>query len=115
MKKLTYVKTADIELTVDLQNGYTIVASGLFDYEKQEFHVTLYLKENSVSLFDLMEDFNDIVFETNQYYVKSAILKHIATLLSEGQFDSYIDRYEYMLKCFDAGSELFEKERLGEK
>ena len=47
--------------------------------------------------------------------INKAILKHVATLLSDGFFDYYINRYEYEMKCFDVGNNLAEKERLGDE
>ena len=56
-----------------------------------------------------------VEFNVNYKTINKAILKHVANLLSDGFFDYYIDRYDYELKCFDIGNELFELERLGDK
>ena len=37
----------------------------------------------------------------------------VEKLFASGLFDYYISRYEYELKCFDRGNDLFERERLG--
>ena len=69
-------------------------------------------KENTVDKWDLIEKADEIEFHVGYKIINKAILKHVATLLSDGFFDYYIDRYEYELKCFDRGNSIIEKERL---
>ena len=40
--------------------------------------------------------------------INNRVLKYVATLMEEGFFDYYMQRYDYMLRCFDKGNELFE-------
>lgn len=114
MKKLTYKKIANSVIEVDLQNGYTIVAFINNDNDEIKYEVTLYIRDEEISMFDLMGDFEYLEFNTTQKTIHSAILKQIATLMEDGCFNRYFDRYEYMLKCFDKGNELFEQESLGD-
>ena len=73
-----------------------------------------YLKENTVDKWDLIEEAETIEINTNHKFINSAILKQIDLYLSEGFFDKYIDRYEYELKCFDRGNDLFESESMSQ-
>ena len=102
-------------LTIDLHNNYTVIAIKSWNPDAHKYTVQLMLKENTVDKWDLIEKEESIEFNVGHKIINSAILKHIATLLSEGFFDYYIDRYEYELKCFDIGNEIAEKERLGDK
>ena len=70
------------------------------------------LKENTVDKWDLIEKAEALEFNVDYKIINKAILKHVATLLSDGFFDYYIDRYEYELKCFDIGNDIVKKERL---
>lgn len=98
MRKLTYKKTADVKLDIDLLNGYTVVATGLFNYDEQKYHITLYMKENTVNILDLMDDFADVVFETNQKYIGVTVLKYVSDNLVNGKFQYYINRYDEMIQ-----------------
>ena len=117
MEKLTYenYKGCKDILTIDLHNKYTVIAIKLWNLDEQKYTVQLMLKENTVNKWDLIEKAESLEFNVGHKIINSAILKYIATLLSDGFFDYYIDRYEYELKCFDRGNELFEIERLGDK
>ena len=99
-------------LTIDLHNDYTIIAIKIWNSDEHKYTVQLMLKENSVDKWDLIENAESIEFNVDYKIINKAILKHVATLLSDGFFDYYIDRYEYELKCFDRGNSIIEKERL---
>ena len=116
MQKLVYknYKNCRDIITIDLHNDYSVIAVKSYDQEEHNYYVDLYLKEKSVDKLDLIETAESLKFSVDYKTINSAILKHIATLLSENFFDYYINRYEYELKCFDRGNELFEKERLGD-
>ena len=115
-KRLKYEKYRGMDniITIDLHNGYTVVAIIGKD-ENEDYDVQLMLKENTVDKCDLIEKAEHIMFAIDEKRLNAAILKKIATLLNEGFFDYYISRYEYELKCFDLGNDVLEKERLGDK
>lgn len=102
-------------LAIDLHNGYTVIAIKSWNLDEQKYVVQLMLKENTVDKWDLIEKAESVEFNVGHKIINSAILKHVATLLSDGFFDYYIQRYEYELNCFDIGNEIVEKERLGDK
>lgn len=114
MERLTYKNYRGCKdiLTIDLHNHYTVIAIKSWNPDEKKYDVQLMLKENTVDKWDLIEKTESIEFNVDYKIINKAILKHIATLLSEGFFDYYIDRYEYELKCFNRGNELFENERL---
>lgn len=108
-KRLKFEKFKGIGniITIDLHNNYTVVAIIGRD-ENNNYDVELRLKENTVDKWDLMEEAEHLIFnEDNKIY--SAILKTVSDYLHGGFFDYYISRYEYYLKCFDAGNDIFEE------
>lgn len=111
MNKLTYTKIGNDTISIDLHNGFTIVAMELYDYDSRNYKVSLYIRDNTTTLLDLIEKQENVEFDTTYKSINSAVLKYVAELLSEGFFNYYIKRYDYMIKCFDKGHELFEKER----
>ena len=117
MQRLKYEKYRNSNeiITIDLHNGYTIIAIKIWNKENHNYTVQLMLKENTVDKWDLIEKAESIEFDVDYKIINKAILKQVATLLSDGFFDYYIDRYEYELKCFDIGNEITEKESLGDK
>jgi hypothetical protein len=111
MNKLFYHSHGET-VSVDLKNNYTIFANALYNNETKKYEVTFYIKRNDIDILDLIEKQENIEFETDRSTIKAAILKHTATLLSQGFYDYYIRRYEYMMDCFDRGNALFEQESL---
>lgn len=112
MQNLTYTKLADSVLAINLHNGYTVIVMKTFHCKEKKYKTTFYIKDNTIDTLELMERQEDIEFIADKKTINSIILKHVETLLQEGFFDYYIDRYAYMIKCFEKGNELFEKERL---
>ena len=117
MEKITYENYRGCKdiITIDLHNDYTVIAIKSWNPDEHKYSVEFRLKENTVEKWDLIEKAETIEFNVDYRVINKAILKHIATLLSDGFFDYYINRYEYELKCFDIGNELIGKERLGDK
>ena len=102
-------------LTIDLHNDYSVIAIKSWNSEEHKYVVQLMLKENTVDKWVLIEKAESLEFNVDYKIINKAILKHVATLLSDGFFDYYIERYEYELKCFDIGNEIAEKERISDK
>lgn len=112
MAKLSFVRKADSVISIDLHNNYSVIATVSYSFEEQEYKVALYLKYNGLDIIQSMDDFENIEFATTSKTVYVAVLKSVATLLSERKFDRYIRRYEYIMECFERGNEEIEKERL---
>ena len=114
MQKLKYEKfnNSNDVITINLRNGYSVIAVTGFDTENGVYATTLFLKDNTIDTWKLVENAENLEFHANQNTINSAILKKVSEFLNEGFFDYYIQRYEYELKCFDIGNEIFEKERL---
>ena len=112
--KLTYAEYRGCKdiLTIDLHNDYTVIAIKSWNPDEHKYTVELRLKKNSVDKWDLIEKAESLEFNVDYKIINKAILKHVATLLSDSFFDYYIDRYEYELECFDRGNSIIEKERL---
>ena len=100
---------------IDLHNGYTVIAVIGFDIENRVYTTTLFLKDNAIDNWKLIENAENLEFHANQNTINSAILKQVSIFLEEGFFDYYIQRYEYEMKCFDIGDEIKQKERLGDE
>ena len=113
MQRLKYEKfnNSNDVITIDLHNGYTVIAVTGFDVENMAYTTTLFLKENTIDTLKLIENAENLEFHTNQNTINSAILKKVSAFLDEGFFDYYIQRYEYEIKCFDIGNDFVESER----
>lgn len=114
MQRLKYEKfdNSNDVITIDLHNGYTVIAITGFDTENRVYTTTLFLKENTIDTWKLIENTENLEFHANQNTINSAILKKVSEFLNGGFFDYYIQRYEYEMKCFDIGNALAESERL---
>lgn len=109
---LRYENVAHTAISVDLQNDYSVLAMISRNMEEGQYHAALYLKRNDISILDLVEKAEDLIFESDAKTIKVDVTRKISSLLDEGFFTYYINRYEYEQKCFDRGNDLFEMERL---
>ena len=117
MQRLKYEKfnNSNEVITINLHNGYSVIAVTGFNTENRVYTTTLFLKENTIDTWKLIENAENLEFHANHNAINSAILKQVSTFLQEGFFDYYIQRYEYEMKCFDKGNSIYEKERLGDE
>ena len=117
MQRLKYEKfnNSNDVITIEIHNGYTVIAVTGFNAENRVYTTTLFLKENTIDTWKLIENAENLEFHANHNAINSAILKQVSTFLQEGFFNYYIQRYEYEMKCFDKGNSIYEKERLGDE
>ena len=117
MQRLKYEKfnNSNDVITIDLHNVYTVIAVTGFNAENRVYTTTLFLKENTIDTWKLIENAENLEFHANHNAINSAILKQVSTFLQEGFFNYYIQRYEDEMKCFDKGNSIYEKERLGDR
>ncbi|GEM_PF-818939 len=109
---LRYETEANVTVSIDLQNGYSVIAMARWDNEKKKYYTTLLLHENTVSKWDLIEEAANVEIESDMKTIKRDMAQYVTDLLTDGFFKKYIDRYEYELKCFDRGFEVLARERL---
>ena len=117
MQRLKYEKfnNSNDVIMIDLHNGYTVIAITGFNTENGVYATTLFLKDNTIDTWKLIENAENLEFHANHNAINSAILKQVSTFLQEGFFNYYIQRYEDEMKCFDKGNSIYEKERLGDR
>jgi hypothetical protein len=114
MEKLTYVYYRGCEniLQMNIGNGYSVLAIKTYDKDLRKYLVEMYLKEESISDWKLIEEAESLEFVTSYKKIDSAILKTAAKFIEDGFFDYYIKRYEYELRCSDIGNEILETETI---
>lgn len=105
---LRYKTLGNSVISVNLNNGYSVVAISIWDRVENVYRTTLYLKGDTYDTLDLIEEKEGIVVKADMKTVKSELTKIITNLLTDGFFKHYIERYDYMMKCFDKGNEFFE-------
>lgn len=117
MTKLVYkrYKGNSSILEIDLHNGYTIIAIKTWNKEKNVYNVELRLKENTSEKWDLIEKAENLVFDTDNRHINSAVLRQVSTYFQEGYLDYYIKRNIYETECFNRGNELYEEEKASKK
>lgn len=96
-------------ITIDLHNGFTVIAICAWQKESHNYHVQLMIKDNLIDRWDLIENTEHLIFKTNYKHIHSAVLKQVSSFLEEGFFDFYIKRLEYEQRCFNKGDELYTK------
>ena len=113
MTKLKYEKynSSNNVITIDLHNGYSVIAVSGYDIERELYTTSLFLKVNGIDTWKLIEKAEHLEFNATSQTINMAILKTVSKYLEEGFFDYYIKRYEYESKCFDKVNYYFENKR----
>ena len=103
MQKLKYEKFRNSNeiITIDLHSGYTVIAISTWNNESRTYVTSLFLKNNSIDRWELIEEAENLEFKTNQNTINSAVLKKVSTFLEEGFFEYYINRYKNYQSCID--------------
>lgn len=94
--------------SVNLNNGYSVIVISIWDKGEKIYRSTFYLKGDSYDTLDLIESKEGIKVDADMKTLKVELAKMITNLLTNGFFKYYIERYNYMMRCFDKGNELFE-------
>lgn len=112
MKKLSYIKTSDLSIDINLGNGYFLRASAKYNYISDKYELSFYIREKTIDKYMAIETLNNkkVLFDGNRKTIKTNILHYVSVLLSKNYFNDSIKHYEYELKCFDIGHELIEEQ-----
>lgn len=115
-KRLKYEKinNCDGVISIDLYNGYSVIAVSGYDLDKHNYTTTLFIKDNEIDTWRLIEPAEKLEFDATGKTINSAVLKQVATYLEEGVLEYYVGLYEFEIECMNKGIELIEKERLGD-
>ena len=108
---LRYEIIANVGISVDLHNNYTVVALAKWNKEKENKEKKNKIKQTDIDHLDLMDDQVEIEFSSEQKSIKSDLVKYIEMLIERGIIQRYIDRYKYELDCIDRGTAMFELEK----
>ena len=113
-KKLRYEKinNSNDAISIDLHNGYTVVAITGENRETNSFISTLYLKENSIETLRLIGVADKLVFEKTKDNKNIYILNTVSNLFKNGDLQYYIDQYELEENLISGGIRILER---GEK
>lgn len=78
---LRYENMGTICIKIDLHNrNYSVIAIAKWNKETEKYTTTLYLKENSVELLDLMEKYKDVEFDSDSSSIRNDILQEVSKL-----------------------------------
>lgn len=95
-------------ISINLKNGYSVIAVTKWDRDENTYRMNLYLKGDTYDVWDLIEEKENIKINTDKKALFYNVSKIVTGYHLEGLFDHYIKRYDYMMKCFDKGNEFFE-------
>lgn len=98
-KKLKYEELSKT-LKINLLNGYSVMSIYKETGDRNnEYSATLYIKDNTVDMLDMMDEYENIKFTTNN--INSTILKFVANENINGNFTKYVNRYKKMMDVLD--------------
>ena len=92
MQKLTYKEYRGCKdiLTIDLHNGYVVMAISGYNREDKLYTTSLFISEKSTDEWHLINNPEYITFEETYKTINTAILKYISKCLNDGFFNSHI-------------------------
>lgn len=113
-------QAVEISLSEWGYQNYIVECAYLFDKSKGKYALSLWLNRHDLEdrmLLSSKKVDSQYISATRETIVENIcrIVHYAVTVADENgakYFDSYIERYEYELKCFERGNELFEQERL---
>lgn len=114
-KRLKYerVNNSNDVISIDLYNGYYIIAMSGFNKETEKYTTTLFLKDNGIDTLRMVVE--NIEFAATYKTINSAILKYVSDALDRGTIDKYIESFVFEQECTERGIEIVEKELYGEE
>ena len=112
-QKLKYerINNSNDSISIDLDNGYSVIAMSGYNKEEEKYITTLFIKDNEFTTLRQIDE--NIKFAATYKTINSAILKHVSDLLADGTMDKHIQSYEFEEECTSRGIEIIEKEKLG--
>lgn len=114
--------TLTIELSDFGYENYFVECAYHFDKRKGKYALSMWLNRNDME--DRMMLSSKKIDTQYIYGTRETIVENICRVVhqaatvpdlnknGERYFDPFVERYEYELKCFERGNELFEHERL---
>ena len=111
-KRLRYEKinNSNDVISIDLDNGYSVIAMSGFNSELNTYATSLYIKENTIDTWRLIGAADKLIFNATEKTINSAILKTVSEFLENGFLQYYIDQYEFEEKLIDDGISRLEGE-----
>lgn len=107
--------TIEIGLPKSCGNGeYSVECTYLYDKDKEKYALTMWIKNNSVGdkyKIESQEIDTQYITSTKEE-IKKNIVKIVEVMCSRNYFDYYIERYEYMSKCFELGNDIMEQKNM---
>ncbi len=103
---LKYEIIGSTTLSINLHNGYSIIAIAKWNNDENCYYSNFYIKENTIDHFDLIDDcqYMNVRFESERKNINHDIAIYVSNLNDDGVFNKFIKRYEYEIMCFERGN-----------
>lgn len=127
LRELMQPKFKGNTLTIDISDfgyeNYFVECSYHFDKHKGKYSLSMWLNRNDME--DRMRLSSKKIDTQYISGTRETIMENICRVVHQAAtvsyengkryFDHFVERYEYELKCFERGNELFERQMLNEK
>ena len=109
---MKYKNVATKTIAIDITDEYSIIAMISWNRDTSDCNIRFYINKNNIELLDFIFSKDNMFQGSDIKAIKHDVVRYVETNFKKGTFHKYIDRYEYMLKCFDVGNDYFENEEL---
>lgn len=99
-------------ISIDITDEYSVIAMINWNRDTSDYNISFYIKKNNIEILDFILSKENMFQGSDIKSIKHDVVRYVETNFKKGTFDKYIDRYEYMLDCFDVGNDYFESKEL---
>lgn len=107
--RYTKINNASNVISVDLENGYSVVAIHGYNKELEQFEVSMFIKDNQFATWRMIGAADKLFFNGSYKTINSIILKEIQALHEDKFFNYYIEQYRFEENCLSDAIEKTER------
>ena len=95
------------------ESDYSVLCRYKYDKNKDKHLLSMWLMRNDIDdTFKIdSQEIDTQYISGDKDSIRDNIVKIIEQANDSGFFDYYVERFEYVYKCFDRGNKLYESER----
>lgn len=102
-------------ISINMDNTYSTIAIISWNRDTSDCNISFYIKKNNIEILDFIFSKENMFQGSDIRSIKHDVVRYVETNFKKGTFQKYIDRYEYMLDCFDVGNDYFENKELAKE
>lgn len=112
---MKYKNVATNTISIDITDEYSVITMINWNRDTSDYNIRFYINKHNIELLDFIFSKDNMFQGSDIKSIKHDVVRYVETNFKKGTFDNYINRYKYMLKCFDVGNDYFENKELAKE